>query len=61
MVYGDAEIFKDDTVQIRAAAKLDDLVNFIPARISALLLIAASLIGGKDYSAGNAFKIFKRE
>ncbi len=45
----------------RAAAKLDDLVNFIPARISALLLIAASLIGGKDYSAGNAFKIFKRD
>ena len=30
-----------------AAAKLDDIANFIPARISALLLIAASAVSGK--------------
>ncbi|MCX5705865.1 MAG: adenosylcobinamide-phosphate synthase CbiB [Candidatus Omnitrophica bacterium] len=31
-----------------ASAKLDDLANFIPARISALLLPAASFLTGKD-------------
>ena len=45
----------------KVAAKLDDIVNFIPARISALLMIIASLIGGKDYSFKNAIKIFKRD
>ena len=45
----------------RAAAKLDDAVNFIPARISALLMIAAAFIGGKDFSAKGAFAIFKRD
>ena len=45
----------------RCAAKLDDIVNFIPSRISAYLMIFASLIGGKDYNAANAYKIFKRD
>ena len=45
----------------RVAAKLDDIVNFIPARISALLMILASLLGGKNYSFRNAIKIFKRD
>ena len=45
----------------RVAAKLDDIVNFIPARISALLMIMASLLGGKNYSYKNAIKIFKRD
>ncbi|MCR4696524.1 MAG: adenosylcobinamide-phosphate synthase CbiB [Lachnospiraceae bacterium] len=45
----------------RVAAKFDDIVNFIPARISALLMILASLLGGKNYSFRNAIKIFKRD
>ena len=45
----------------RVAAKLDDIVNFIPARISALLMILASFLGGKNYSFRNAIKIFKRD
>ena len=45
----------------KAAAKLDDLVNFIPARISALLMITATLIAGKEYSFRNAVRIFKRD
>ncbi len=45
----------------RAAAKLDDIVNFLPARISAILMILSSLLGGKNYSFKNAIKIFKRD
>lgn len=43
----------------RCAAKLDDLVNFIPSRISAVMLILASVILKKDFK--NAVKIFKRD
>lgn len=43
------------------AAKLDDIVNYIPSRISAWLMILASFIGGKDYDGKNALKIFKRD
>ena len=43
----------------RAAAKLDDLVNYIPARLSALLLIAAANLTGED--AGNALRIWRRD
>lgn len=45
----------------RVAAKLDDVVNFIPARVSAWLMIAGCLFLGKDYSAKNALRIFKRD
>ncbi len=43
------------------AAKLDDILNFIPSRISALIMILASAIGGRDYDCRNAFKIFVRD
>ncbi len=42
-------------------AKLDDVVNFIPSRISALLMIVAAAISGKDFNAKRAFYIFKRD
>ncbi len=42
-----------------AAAKLDDLVNFIPARLSALIMILASWFCRMDYK--NAWHIFKRD
>ena len=44
-----------------AAAKLDDAVNYIPSRLSAMLLIAASAICGRSYDAGRAFRIWKRD
>ena len=45
----------------RTAAKLDDVVNFLPARISAYLMIAASFIGGKCFSGKRAYYIYKRD
>lgn len=45
----------------RCAAKLDDFVNFVPARISALFMIAASFLSGKDYSGKNAWRIWRRD
>ncbi len=43
----------------KAAAKIDDVVNFIPARIAAMGMILASWICG--YSSKNAWHIFKRD
>lgn len=43
----------------RAAAKMDDVVNYIPARISALLMILASALCGRDWE--HAWKIFRRD
>ncbi|MBP5595425.1 MAG: cobalamin biosynthesis protein CobD [Pseudobutyrivibrio sp.] len=45
----------------RVAAKLDDVVNYIPARLSAILMIICCLFLGKNYSAIDAFKIFRRD
>lgn len=43
----------------RFAAKLDDVLNFIPSRISAVMLIISSFLLSKN--AKNAIKIFKRD
>lgn len=45
----------------RAAAKLDDMVNFIPARISACLMMIASFFSGSDFSVRNAVHIYRRD
>ena len=41
------------------AAKLDDIANYIPARVSAYLMILASCFLKLDYK--NAYRIFKRD
>lgn len=43
----------------RYAAKLDDVLNYIPARLSAVLMIAASALSGLD--AKEASRIFVRD
>lgn len=43
----------------RFAAKLDDVLNFIPAILSGILMIASSFILRLDYK--NAVKIYKRD
>ena len=43
----------------RFAAKLDDVVNYLPARISAYQMILSSFFLRYDYK--NAFKIYKRD
>ena len=43
----------------RFSAKLDDVLNFIPARISGLLLVTASHLAGLDVKG--AWRIFKRD
>ena len=43
----------------RAAAKLDDLANYIPSRIAALLWVAAAAFTGND--AKGAWRIWRRD
>lgn len=45
----------------KAAALLDDRVNFIPARLAAILMVLAAYLSGKEYSGKNAWKVFKRD
>jgi adenosylcobinamide-phosphate synthase len=45
----------------RAAAKLDDWINFLPARISAVLMTISCYPAGKEYSGKHAWKIYKRD
>ena len=43
----------------RPAARLDDVVNFIPSRLAALLMIAAAWLCGMD--GKGAFRIWRRD
>ena len=43
----------------RAAAKLDDIANFFPSRIAALLWVAAAALTGND--ARSAWRIWRRD
>lgn len=44
----------------KTAARLDDVVNFIPSRLSAFFMLLASMVD-KKFNGVNAFKIFKRD
>ena len=41
------------------AARLDDALNYLPSRLSALLMIAAARLGGMD--AKNAWRVWRRD
>ena len=43
----------------RAAAKLDDAANYLPSRLSALLLILAAALCGQDW--GRAWSVWRRD
>ena len=43
----------------KCAARMDDVFNFIPARLSGLLMIAAAAVGGRD--GAGALRNFRRD
>lgn len=45
----------------RTAAKLDDAVNYIPARISAYFMVLAAFLCGKCFDCRRAYRIYKRD
>ena len=45
----------------RAAAKLDDVINYLPARISAVLMIFSCSLLGKDFCGKQAIRIYIRD
>lgn len=45
----------------KAAAKLDDVVNFLPSRLSACLMIGSCLFLGPAFSARRAYSIWRRD
>ncbi|MCR5251597.1 MAG: adenosylcobinamide-phosphate synthase CbiB [Lachnospiraceae bacterium] len=48
----------------RTAARMDDVFNWLPARISALFMIAAAFLAGqfsKSFDGKRAFRIWKRD
>ncbi|MBD5089796.1 MAG: cobalamin biosynthesis protein CobD [Clostridiales bacterium] len=53
--------YRNDTYQYlgTVAAKLDDILNYIPARVSAILMLIAAFFQGLDYQ--NGIKIFCRD
>ncbi|EOS27278.1 cobalamin biosynthesis protein CobD [Lachnospiraceae bacterium 3-1] len=55
--------YKNDTYLYfgRAAAKLDDVMNYIPARISAFLMILCSFLLGSSFSGKGAWSIYQRD
>lgn len=42
-------------------ARMDDLWNFLPSRISAVLMLFSACVGGREFSGSNAYRIFKRD
>ena len=55
--------YKNDTYLYfgRAAAKLDDVLNYLPSRISAWLMIFVAFLGGKRFSGKDAVRIYLRD
>ncbi|SKB49465.1 adenosylcobinamide-phosphate synthase [Lachnospiraceae bacterium] len=45
----------------RAAAKLDDVLNYLPSRLSALLMIGCAYFADEEMSGSNAWKIWRRD
>lgn len=43
----------------RAAAKLDDFVNYIPARLGGIMWVAGAMLSGYDYR--NSWRIWRRD